>query len=144
MVLESLPAPQQPTRDQGLLQTAPPLSSEGDCATLILDAMGNILSCGIAAGKLFGGKRADYEGKPISALISNFILSDTSLSYSARYFAHLCADGGWRRFEAVDVHGLGFPIELNLSLVESKEQGVFLLSVRRLKVAEAKFSGELK
>ncbi|MDD5176204.1 MAG: PAS domain-containing protein [Sterolibacterium sp.] len=126
-------APQKLARNQDQLQSAPSLSVEGDCATLILDAMGNILSCGIVAGKLFGGNLADYAGKPISSFISNFILSDTSLSYSARYFAHLCADGGWRRFEAVDVQGLGFPVELNLSLVESKEQGVFLLSVRRVK-----------
>ena len=74
---------------------------------------------------------ADYAGKPISAFISDFILSDSSMSYSARYFAHLCADGGWRRFEANDWNGHRFAIELNLSLVESRESGVFLLSVRR-------------
>lgn len=136
MVVESLMATQMPTGNQDLIQSAPLLSREGDCATLILDAMGNILSCGISAANLFGGSPADYAGKPISSFISNFILSDTSLSYSARYFAHLCADGGWRRFEAVDDHGNRFPIELNLSLVESKEQGVFLLSVRRLKVID--------
>ena len=132
MVVKSLLVEQKLASDSGQFQSAPPLSSESDCATLILDAMGNILSCGMAAGKLFGGRLADYAGKPISSFISDFILSDTALSYSARYFAHLCADGGWRRFEAVDSQGNKFPIELNLSLVESKEQGVFLLSVRRV------------
>ena len=136
MAVENLPALQTPARNQDRIQSAPPLSGEGDCATLILDATGNILGCGIAAGKLFGGNLADYAGKPISSLISNFILSDTSLSYSARYFAHLCAAGGWRRFDAVDAQGSRFPIELNLSQVESKELGVFVLSVRRLKLTD--------
>lgn len=131
MAVEGLLAQQELARNQQAFQHVPPLSSDGDCATLILDARGNILSCGIAAGRLFGGKLADYAGKPISAFISDFILSDSSMSYSARYFAHLCADGGWRRFEAIDWNGHRFAIELNLSLVESREPGVFLLSVRR-------------
>ena len=72
-------------------------------------------------------------GKPISSLIPGLVLHNTSQSYSARYFAHLCADGGWRKFEAIDVQGHEIPIEINLSLVETKAQGVFLLNVRLLK-----------
>lgn len=108
---------------------------ESDCGTLILDEVGNICSCGTAAGKLFGGKPADYMGKPISSLIPDLVLSNTSQSYSARYLAHLCADGGWRKFDAIDLTGHGFPIEINLSLVETKNQGVFLLNVRRPKLS---------
>lgn len=107
--------------------------TEGDCGTLILDELGSIRSCGTAAGKLFGGNLSEYMGKPISTLIPDFALHNTSQSYSARYFAHLSAEGGWRRFTAIDVLGRKFPIEINLSLVETKTQGVFLLNVRRLK-----------
>jgi len=108
-------------------------TKEGDCGTLILDELGNIRSCGTAAGKLFGGNLSDHMGRPISTLIPCFALHNTSQSYNARYFAHLCTDGGWRRFTAIDVLGREFPIEINLSLVETKTQGVFLLNVRRLK-----------
>ena len=117
--------------DHGILQTDIATASESDCGTLILDELGNLCSCGIGAGKLFGGNLAAYTGKPISALIPDLTLSNNSQSYCARYFAHLCADGGWRRFEAIDVLGHRFPIEINLSLVETKAQGVFLLNVRR-------------
>jgi len=106
---------------------------ESEYGTLILDELGNICSCGIAAGKLFGGNLSGHMGKPISTLIPDFVLHNTSQSYSARYFAHLCAEGGWRKFAAIDVQGHELQIEINLSLVETKEaQGVFLLNVRRL------------
>ena len=108
-------------------------AKEGECGTLILDEVGHIRSCGTAAGKLFGGNLSDHMGKPISTLIPCFALHNTSQSYNARYFAHLCTDGGWRRFNAIDVLGREFPIEINLSLVETKTQGIFLLNVRRLK-----------
>lgn len=132
MAAENLTASPVPATDHYSLPAE--LGKEGDSGTLILDEQGNICSCGIAAGKLFGGNLSDYMGKPISSLIPNLVLHNTSQSYSARYFAHLCADGGWRKFEAIDVLGHEFPIEINLSLVETKAQGVFLLNVRLLKL----------
>lgn len=136
MVADNSTASPVPATDRNLLHAEPGLAKEGDCGTLILDEQGNICSCGIAAGKLFGGNLSDYMGKPISSLIPNLVLHNTSQSYSARYFAHLCADGGWRKFEAIDVLGHEFPIEINLSLVETKAQGVFLLNVRLLKLGQ--------
>ena len=133
MVAENSTASSVPTTDLNILHDEPGLAKEGDYGTLILDEQGKICSCGIAAGKLFGGNLSDYMGKPISSLVPDLVLHNTSQSYSARYFAHLCADGGWRKFEAIDVLGHEIPIEINLSLVETKAQGVFLLNVRLLK-----------
>ena len=137
MVVENSIVSPVPATDQSAVQGAAALLKESECGTLILDEVGNICSCGTAAGKLFGGKPADYYmGKPISSLIPSLVLSNTSQSYSARYLAHLCADGGWRKFDAVDLMGHGFSIEIKLSLVETKNQGVFLLNVRHPKLSE--------
>jgi len=136
MASENLNSASLPTTDRMATYGDHGAAKEGDCGTLILDELGNILSCGIAAGKLFGGNLSDHMGKPISTLIPGFSLHNTSQSYNARYFAHLCTEGGWRKFDAIDVLGHEFPIEINLSLVESKAQGVFLLNVRRQKMGQ--------
>ena len=133
MVAENAVASAVLEADHNILQAESGLLDQSECGTLILDEMGNIRSCGTAACRLFGGNLADYMGKPISSLIQSLVLSNTSQSYSARYLAHLCADGGWRKVEAVDVMGREFAIEINLSLVETKTQGVYVLNVRRPK-----------
>ncbi|MFA7270243.1 MAG: hypothetical protein WC073_12950 [Sterolibacterium sp.] len=109
--------------------------TEIEIGTLILDALGNICSCGSAAERVFGGNLTGYEGRSISSLIPGFVMSNTSQSYCVRYLAHLCADAGWRRSDAIDIQGHRFLIEFNLSLVETKAQGVFLLNVRRPRVS---------
>ena len=107
------------------------LASKGDYGTLVLDCAGTIRNCGTAAGELFGGDLAGFAGMPISALIADFAMSDTSVSFSARYIAYLCADGGWRKFKAVDVHGREFPVELSMSRVKTDGQELVLLNLRR-------------
>ncbi|MCX7171927.1 MAG: hypothetical protein NTY41_17045, partial [Proteobacteria bacterium] len=82
MVAENSTASPVAVTDRNPLHAEPELAKEGDYGTLILDEQGNICSCGIAAGKLFGGNLSDYMGKPISSLIPNLALHNTSQSYS--------------------------------------------------------------
>lgn len=116
---------------EDVFHAAAVLASKADYGTLVLDGVGTIRNCGTAAGELFGGDLADFYGLPISSLIADFSLSDTSVSYSARYLAHLCSAGGWRRFEAIDLNGCRFPIELCMSLIRTDGQDLILLNLRR-------------
>lgn len=122
-------------RNQDIFNAAAAMAGKGEYGTLVLDGLGRIRSCGTAAGRIFGSSFSDLAGRPISAFVSNFALSESSLSYSVRYFAHLCAEGGWRKFAAVDVHGQEFPVELSLSRVRTDGQDFFLLNLRRLEAA---------
>lgn len=119
------------TAVEDVFHAAAVMASKADYGTLVLDGVGIIRNCGTAAGELFGGDLADFYGLPISCLIADFTLSDTSVSYSARYLAHLCAAGGWRRFEAVDIHGGRFPVELSMSRIRTDGQDLILLNLRR-------------
>lgn len=104
----------------------------GDCGTLILDGKGKICGCGTAAGQLFGGSFADMAGKPISALISELDVGGSAHSYGARRLAYFCRGDDWRRFEAVDLHGKPFEIELTVAQMRSQDGiDMFLLSLRR-------------
>jgi len=103
--------------------------------TLIIDGSGNIRSCGTAAGDMFGGSLADFNGKPISSLLSNFNLCDASPSYSVRHNANICEEDGWRRLAAVDVHGEAFSVEINLARVNMHGKDLFLLNLRRTEIS---------
>ena len=121
-----------PAQNQHAYDAAAAMAGKAGYGTLVLDGLGRIRSCGTAAGQILGCSYSDLAGKPISTFVSNFSLSESSLSYSARYFAHLCAESGWRKFEAVDARGHEFPVELSLSRVRTDGQDFFLLSLRRL------------
>lgn len=112
-------------------RAAAAVASKGDYGTLVLDGVGTIRNCGTAAGEMFGGSLADFSGMPISALIADFALGGISPSYNARYLAHLCAAEGWRKFEAVDLQGSRFPIEISMSRVRTDGQDLILLNLRR-------------
>ncbi|GEM_PF-1928032 len=108
------------------------VSADAGCGTLVLDGLGNIRSCGTVARDMFGDSRADYAGLSISSLIGDLPLSNVSLSYSARYIAHLCDESGWKQFEAVDVCGHGFAVELRMSRLRATDgHDLFLLRLRR-------------
>lgn len=130
MIDDAAMSPRQTARE-AVLRAAALAASKGDYGTLVLDGAGTIRSCGTAAAELFGGDLAAFAGMPISSLIADFGMSSTSASYSARYFAHLCAEGHWRSFRAVDVQGREFPIELSMSRVRSDGQDLILLNLRR-------------
>ena len=103
-------------------------------ATLILDRRGRILSCGEPAAHLLGTRPARLMGNWISEFISGLFRAGSSPSYSARYLVHLCADGGWRRFHAVDGRGEELLVEINLAPMASNRSAceVFLLNLRRV------------
>lgn len=101
--------------------------------TLILDRFGRILSCGEPAARLLGTRPARMMGGWITDFISGLFRAGSSPSYSARYLVHLCADGEWRRFPAVDGKGESLLVEVNLARMASDNSAceIFLLNLRR-------------
>lgn len=97
---------------------------------LVLDGRGVILKCSDAAAQLFGGEFGDLVGNTVSSFITNLLPSDASPSYNARYVAYLSNSGLWRRFQAVDLHGQHFPIELTMSRLTAEVPHVLLLHIR--------------
>ena len=96
---------------------------------LVLDARGVIVKCSDAAVRMFGGEPRDLEGGVISSFVTNLMPSDTSPSYHARYMAYLTNSGLWRRFQAIDVHGQHFAVEISMSRMAAADHH-FLLNLR--------------
>lgn len=124
---------QQVTSKQDMFDVAASFERRGDYGTLILDRVGRILSCGTPAERIFGASQVRLMGKLISDFVSGLFFAGSSPSFSARYMVHLCADGEWHKYEARDVAGQAFAIELNLARVANSgaEPEMFLLNVRR-------------
>lgn len=64
-------------------------------------------------------------------MIANMAPSYTSPSFNARYLAAMSTDGRWRRFQAVDMHGRNFPVEVSFAITDDHEHGSLLVSLRR-------------
>ncbi|MBI3095276.1 MAG: hypothetical protein HYY97_10435 [Rhodocyclales bacterium] len=126
-------ARQQADATQDIFHAAANFVNRGEYCTLILDRLGRILSCGTPAERIFGAGQVGLVGRLISDFIAGLFLNGSSPSYSARYLMYLCADGEWRKFEAKDVTGRAFTVELNLARMASvsPEREMFLLNVRR-------------
>lgn len=124
---------EQPQIAPGLGRAYAATGQEDDVehGTLMLDRMGRILSCGAPVEKLFGAGQARLIGRQISEFIAGVLRGGSSPSYQARYLVYLCADGGWRQFEAKDIHGRAFVVEANVSQMMANGQEIFLLTVRR-------------
>lgn len=120
--------PAESKRD--MFQVASHLNGQ-DYGTLLLERGGLIASCGAPAERIFRARNSQMHGRHISEFISGLFLIGSSPSYSARYLVHLCTDGEWRKFQAKDVDGAGFMLELNLSRIVTEGQEMFLLNVRR-------------
>lgn len=121
------------------LRAAPNFRNRKDSSTLVLDQFGRILSCSPAAEHIFGTSQVGMLGCLISEFVKGLFLVGSSPSYSARYLVHLCAGGGWRRFEARGATGQAFPIEVNLARMASisSEREMYLLDVRLVVTAQA-------
>lgn len=131
MIIHGTPALQQtPPRPRGQQDTADQLRA-GESGTMMLDGLGRILSCDEPAEKLFGVRQIELIGRWISDFIVGLLLEGRSPSYDARYLAHLCREGGWREFGAINTAGITFVIDLNLSRAETRSREIFLLNVRR-------------
>jgi PAS domain S-box-containing protein len=97
---------------------------------LVLDGRGVIVKCSDAAVQMFGGEPHDLEGGPISAFVTNLMSSAASPSYNARHVDYLSKSGDWRRFQAVDVHGRCFPVDIAMSRMAAEGQQFLLLNLR--------------
>ena len=104
----------------------------GETATMILDRLGRILSCGAPSERLFGARQHQLMGRRIAEFIAGLLLSGSSPGAGAKHLVRLCANGAWCRFEAKDVGGLRFAVDLNLSRIASSGRTIYLLSMRRL------------
>lgn len=124
-------ARQQNAPISGVVRAAADLGHGDAYGTLILDGLGRIRSCGVTGEKILGASQVSLIGRRISDFIAGLCLGGSSPSYSARYLVHLCAEGEWRKFEAIDADGDGFSVELNLSRMVTDGQEVFLLNLRR-------------
>jgi hypothetical protein len=80
---------------------------------------------------MLGGRVADVEGSPIWSLIADLMPSDTSPSFNARFLAHLSSTGCWREFQAIDIAGQCFPVQLAMSKLNGDGAGLFLIHLRR-------------
>jgi hypothetical protein len=98
--------------------------------TLIFDGLGRICGSGSAAEKLFGAGRSRLTGQRISSFIPDFDVWERSLSRNANYLSSLCANWDWQQFDAMDILGRGFAIEIRLSLRMMVSQEAFVLDFR--------------
>lgn len=115
------------TVESGMRTAAPP---EAPCGALILDGRGVIVKCSDAATQMFGGKSCDLEGGLISSFVADLMSSDLSPSYNARHVAYLSRTGEWQRFQAVDVHGRRFPVDIAMSRMAAEDHRFLLLNLR--------------
>lgn len=118
--------PNMATIDQAALDAR----GQGHCGALVLDGRGVIVKCSDSAVQLFGGQPHDLEGGPISTFVTNLMSSDASPSYNARHVDYLSKSGDWRRFQAVDVHGRRFPVEIAMSRLATEGHQFLLLNLR--------------
>lgn len=122
---------QRPAATQDSIHAAADLANSDEYGSLILDHTGCILSCGVAAEKVFGASDGRLIGRRFSELVSGLLLDGNSPSYSARYLVYLCADGEWKKFEGTELGGQSFDVELNLSRMLTEGREVFLVNLRR-------------
>lgn len=106
------------------------LDAHAHCGALVLDGRGVIVKCSDSAVQIFGGEPHDIEGGAISTFVSNLISSDASPSYNARHVDYLSKSGDWRRFQAVDVHGRRFPVDIAMSRMAAEGHQFLLLNLR--------------
>lgn len=104
--------------------------------TLILDRMGRIASCGEPAARIFADNQIRLIGRSIGEFIDGLYRDGSSPSYRARYLDYLSSDDGWRRFDANDMRGERFTVEVKLSPITTDGQQLFLLSIRSPRSSE--------
>lgn len=99
--------------------------------TLIFDRSGRICRSGAATDNLFGAARGRITGREISVFIPDIHLDGGSPGDHARSLASLCERSDWEPFEALDVLGRGFAVEIRVSRRMTNGQEVFVLNFYR-------------
>ena len=102
-------------------------------ATMTLDSFGQIRDCEATAEEIFGASRLNLIGRPIFKFIAGLSRGRSSPSYGARYLEYLCADGEWHEFEATDMGGRAFAVELSMHRTQTSGRELFALRLRRPK-----------
>jgi hypothetical protein len=67
----------------------------------------------------------------ISAFIPDILLEGSALRYDALSLATLCESCDWQRFNATDVLGRGFVVEIRVSRKTTNGKEVFVLNFHR-------------
>lgn len=99
--------------------------------TLIFDLSGRICGSGAAADNLFGAARGRITGREISEFIPCIQVDGGAAVYRARSLDSLCEISAWESFEAMDVLGRGFAVEILVSRRMTNGQEVFVLNFYR-------------
>lgn len=99
--------------------------------TLIFDRSGRISGSGAAADNLFGAARGRITGREISVFIPDIHSDGGSPGDHARSLAALCERDDWEPFEAMDVLGRGFMVEIHVSRRMTNGQEVFVVNFYR-------------
>ena len=99
--------------------------------TLIIDRRGRICGSGAAADNLFGAARGRITGREISVFIPDLHPDGGSPGDQAGSLASLCERNDWQSFEAMDVIGRGFVVEILVSRRMTNGEEVFVLNFYR-------------
>lgn len=99
--------------------------------TLIFDRSGRICGSGAAADNLFGAARGRITGRMISVFIPGIDPDGGSSAHHTSSLASLCDRSDWQKFEAMDVLGRGFAVEILVSRRMTDGQEVFVLNFYR-------------
>lgn len=121
----------EPERD-ALLSTVT-LAVRAEYATMTLDSFGQIRDCEATAEEIFGASRLSLIGRPIFKFIAGLSRGRSSPSYGARYLEYLCVDGEWHEFEATDMGGRAFAVELSMHRTQTSGRQLFALRLRQPK-----------
>ena len=131
MGAQSSAGSQQTESKQDLVVAATNYVNRGDHGTLILDRQGSILACGGPAARLFGASGVSLLGRRISEFIAGFFLAGNVPSHDATIARCFCASDNWRPFDAMDIEGRRFAVELSMSRVTAHGEQLFVLNLRR-------------
>jgi hypothetical protein len=98
--------------------------------TLLINGLGRICGSGSAAEELFGAGRSRLTGQHIASFIPDIDLRERFPSHNVNYLSSLCGNPNWRQFDAMDILGRGFAIEIRVSprMMDSLE--AFVLDFR--------------
>ncbi len=132
MLIEQSPAqPAQTECRQGRGYADVNMAERDGHGTLILDRQGSILACGGPAARMFGANGVPLLGRRISEFIAGFFLAGHVRSRDATIARCPCASGDWRTFDAIDIGGDRFAVELSMSRVTANGEELFVLNLRR-------------
>ena len=123
----------QTESERDAFRSAATLANRTEYATMTLDSCGRICDCGATAEEIFGASRLNLIGRPIFKFIAGLSRGRSSPSYGARYLEYLCADGEWHEFEATDMGGRAFAVELSMHRTQTSSRELFALRLRQPK-----------